>query len=79
MATKILTPSFELGEPNLVSAKKRNDSGLCGIHTCDKKLADGVGEWMFLGIRFCVKHSQMYKPDPFDEPWIDPFLKEKIP
>ena len=40
MNDKILHPNFTLGEPNINSAVKKNDDGICSIHLCNGKLGN---------------------------------------
>ena len=37
---KILTPNFSMSEPNMASARRKNEEGVCAIHECKNKLSD---------------------------------------
>ena len=49
---KILTPSFALAEPNMVSARRKNDNDVCAMHECENKLSDPPS-YGFLGVKIC--------------------------
>jgi len=55
---KVLKTSWTLGEPNLISAKRQNDAGLCagtiGGEHCLNKLPDPPC-YGFLGLKICAE------------------------
>ena len=40
MMEKTLIPDFSMSEPNMVSARRKNEEGICAMHECDNKLSD---------------------------------------
>ena len=50
---QILIPSFTTGEPNLISARRKNDQGICAKHECQNKL-DPTSPYHFIfGVKLC--------------------------
>ena len=48
----ILTPNWSCSEPNMASALRKNDNGICAMHECDNKLSDPPA-YGFLGVKIC--------------------------
>ncbi len=49
---KILIPNCTLAEPNLVSARRKNEQGLCAFHECNNKLSDPPS-YGFFSVKIC--------------------------
>jgi len=43
---------FELSEPNLASAKRKNVNGFCGMHNCNNTVNETQDAFVF-GIKIC--------------------------
>jgi len=54
MMEKTLIPDFSMSEPNMVSARRKNEEGICAIHECKNKLNDPPA-YGFLGVKICNK------------------------
>jgi hypothetical protein len=50
---------WELSEPNLESAARKNAKEICGMHKCKNKLSDPPA-WGYLGIKVCDEHGEHF-------------------
>jgi len=49
---------YGLGEPNMASARRKNNAGICAMHQCQNKLNDPPATG-FLGVKIC---DECHKP-----------------
>jgi len=55
-----LIPSFSLAEPNISSAVKKNNEGVCAINNCTNKLNTTNPSYGFLGLKICLECRKIY-------------------
>jgi len=61
----ILTPNWSCSEPNMASARRKNDNGICAMHECDNKLSTPPS-YGFLGVKICDECRK-----PIDKEMVD--------
>jgi len=50
---KPLETTWKMGEPNIASAHRKNDEGLCAFHTCENTFSDPPETVGWGGLKIC--------------------------